>query len=266
MSKKIIIGLFICFIGFVSIFVYFISSKSTNEELYLGEWDGVLYTSPENQLIINLIGISNQSIKELQKNILAINFKNTEQLEINSFDITTSNEKFKGKKIYTIAIDCNIKENTEEIINEVVIMYNNGNKKNYDIGELKIVSQNRDELLTQNGVHFLSFDSSDLFRNSIQNNSNFDLTLKDIQLENSNLKFKNIKVNGTPFNGNIKIQPKEVVNIEAEMSSKSTELLYIISPKYKYEMHNNEYSNYFDPSIVNVLELKEDQLNHMLTK
>ncbi|MGN1402388.1 MAG: hypothetical protein ACI4XL_12910 [Bacillus sp. (in: firmicutes)] len=71
-------------------------------------------------------------------------------------------------------------------------------------------------------------------------------------------------INGKRLNGDITIKPKEVVNIEAEMSSKSDELLFIISPKYKYELNNQEHFNYIDPTIVNVLDLKEEQLNHML--
>lgn len=163
-------------------------------------------------------------------------------------------------------MDCSINENTEEIINEVIISYNNGKTKNYDIGRLKVISLERNDLLTQSDVHFLSFDTSDVYRNSIKNNSESDIILKDLQIENHHLEFTNITVNGKPFKEDITIHPNEEITIESEMSSKSNQLLYIVSPKYIYEVDTVEYNSYLDPSVVNVLELKEEQLNHMLSK
>ncbi|MGN1402389.1 MAG: hypothetical protein ACI4XL_12915 [Bacillus sp. (in: firmicutes)] len=97
MSKKFVITLTLLIIVCIITSIFFYFPKNKSAELYLGEWDGVLNTSEDN-IIINLIGISKQSLSDLQKDILAIKFRDSEELEINGFNITTSNDDYQGKK------------------------------------------------------------------------------------------------------------------------------------------------------------------------
>ena len=240
------------------------------EKIKFAKWDAdVRLNEKTSTETINLIFVSPASyIEEIQ----AIDIEEIDNISIKDYKFEKGDQVKEGLHLNNLllTITSDSPENIKKpvIIDTLTLINKDNEKHDIPIGKIRVGYDSDSDHLQIHKDYGLSYENFK-FRATVKNVSDESIFIQSIDVDNDQIKFKNLTMNDVKSNKEIEVPAGETVEIDALFNLPEDGLnynFYAISPTITYEANNEEKQFTLDTAFYEILKIDDEKIDDIINE